>query len=472
MLRSIGMAIIAVAVIAILATLTVLPVILALLGRHINALSLTRFIHIGPSHTSASTQSRGGWYVLSEWVMRGAIPIVFCVVALLLVLGSPFLNAKFSLSGSTALPTGTSARIVADRLSQDFPNQNKTTMDIVVQTTGSPLSSENLARLNTYVQRVLALPHMSSAQSLVTLDPHLTLAMYQQLYAHPSLNPAVQSASQQRVSGDMTLVTAQANIDPDSAAARALVTKVRSIAAPNGLTMQVGGTTADEVDQFASLDATIPAALAVMLCAILLLLFLMTGSVIMPLKAIVLNMLSLSAVFGSMVWIFQDGHLQRLLDFQASGSLDATEPILIFTIAFGLSMDYEVFLLSRIKEQFDKTGNNRESVSSGLQKTGWLITSAALLLAAVVAVFATSKIIMLKEMGIGLALAVLIDALLIRTLLVPSMMRLLGKWNWWAPRPLQVLWQRIGFQEYESEPETVFPDLDADQDEELVGSNA
>jgi RND superfamily putative drug exporter len=185
----------------------------------------------------------------------------------------------------------------------------------------------------------------------------------------------------------------------------------------------------------------------------LVLLFLMTGSVVMPLKAIVLNTLSLTATFGALVWIFQEGHFEHVLGFQSTGSLDATQPVLIFAIAFGLSMDYEVFLLSRIKEQFDATGDNRAAVASGLQRTGWLITSAAVLLAIVLGAFATSAIVFIKMIGVGLAIAVIMDATLVRTLLVPATMRLLGAWNWWAPAPLRAVWRRIGFSETAARPE-------------------
>ena len=171
------------------------------------------------------------------------------------------------------------------------------------------------------------------------------------------------------------------------------------------------------------------------------------GALLMPVKAVILNMLSLSATFGALVWIFQDGHLQNILHFQSLGSLDSTQPILIFAIAFGLSMDYEVFLLSRIKERFDATGDNQAAIASGMQRTGWLITSAAVLLAVVLGAFGSSKIIFIQEIGIGLAIAVIMDATLVRMLLVPATMRLLGQWNWWAPAPLRVLWRRVGLSE-------------------------
>ena len=223
--------------------------------------------------------------------------------------------------------------------------------------------------------------------------------------------------------------------------------QVRAIPAPGGFVALVTGTTPEQMDQLASLSASIPDALLVIAAAIFVLLFLMTGSLLMPLKAIILNMLSLSATFGALVWIFQDGHLQNLLGFQSIGSIDSTQPVLIFAIAFGLSMDYEVFLLSRIKEHFDKTGDNRAAVSSGMQRTGWLITSAALLLAIVLGAFGSSKIIFVQEIGIGLAIAVIMDATLVRMLLVPATMRLLGRWNWWAPAPLRAIWRRVGLGE-------------------------
>ena len=230
-------------------------------------------------------------------------------------------------------------------------------------------------------------------------------------------------------------------------AAENIVNQVRAIHAPGGLVPLVDGVTAYQIDLLASLQATLPYGLLVIIIAVSVLLFLMTGSLLMPIKAIVLNILSLSATFGALVWIFQDGHLQNLLGFQSTGSIDATQPILIFAIAFGLSMDYEVFLLSRIKERYDATGDNREAVSSGMQRTGRLITSAALLLAVVLLAFGMSKIIFIQEIGIGLAIAVIIDATLVRMLLVPATMRLLGKWNWWAPAPLGAIWRRIGLGE-------------------------
>ncbi len=457
-LRSVGLATIVSALVAMLGALTLLPVLLALLGPRVNALSIQqRIFH--RKQAAVRKQQGGAWYHLSYFVMHWRIPIAIVLITFLLLLGTPFLHAAFATTDERSLPLNASSRIVIEQLEQNFPNQDNATIAIAITTRGNALTAGNLALLNTYVHHIESLSGVSNVVSLVSVNPQLTLADYQQLYAHPALNPLLTAEAKQLANGNVTRVTVTASFDPHANAVQTLVKQIRAISVPIGFTPLVGGDVAQEVDQFASLTSTIPSAVLVMAGAIFLLLFLMTGSLVMPLKAIILNTLSLTATFGALVWVFQDGHLQNLLQFRAFGALDSTEPILIFAIAFGLSMDYEVFLLSRIKEQFDKTGNNREAVAIGLQRTGWLITSAALLLAVVVAAFATSRIMVIQEIGVGIALAVIMDATLVRALLVPAMMAMLGKWNWWAPRPLQALWQRIGLREE-------IPDKESDADRE------
>ena len=454
LLRSIGLAAMSAALVAMVTALTILPALLAILGRHVNALSLQRVFRRRRRARRSTAQARGFWYRLSHVVMRWPVPMVVVTLAVLLLLGSPFLHVSFSTSTESSLPAGTSARFVVEHLKQDFPDQGNSEMDIVIRTRGDALSSQNLAQLDRYVRRVSAIAGVTQVTSLVSIDPRLSLADYQRLYAAPSANAQVAAAAARLAHGNLTEVMVTVNAAARSSAAQAVVRQVRSIAVPAGFTPLVGGDTAQDMDLFADLRASIPHALLVIAVAIFVLLFFMTGSLIMPLKAIILNTLSLSATCGALVWMFQDGHLQNLLGFQAIGSLDSTQIILIFALAFSLSMDYEVFLLSRIREQFDSTGNNREAVARGLQRTGWLITSAALLLALVVGAFATSKIIFIQELGVGVALAVLMDATLVRGLLVPAMMSLLGAWNWWAPRPLRALWQHARLKEAEEAPFT------------------
>jgi RND superfamily putative drug exporter len=394
------------------------------------------------------------------------------VLAILVTLGLPFWRVAFSTPDVKVLASNQEARIVSDRLSRDFAQQGNSQLVVVIRTPGDVLSPANLASLETYVDAIKAIPGVVSVESLVTVNPQLSLADYQQLYAHPGANPQLDAMEAQLANGDTTKITVAMQPVDHSPAAVDIVHQVRAIQATGGLTPLVDGTTAYQLDLLASLSATLPYALLVMFVAVSVLLFLMTGSLLMPVKAIVLNILSLSATFGALVWIFQDGHLQNLLGFQSTGSIDATQPILIFAIAFGLSMDYEVFLLSRIKERYDETGDNRAAVSSGLQRTGWLITSAAMLMAVVFSAFGTSKIIFIQEIGIGLAIAVIIDATLVRMLLVPATMRLLGKWNWWAPAPLRAVWRRVGLGESVGYSRNTVSNIDTGELEEIEREKA
>src|SRR5579859_4972470 len=448
-LRSMGEGAIAATLIALLASLTLLPTMLALLGSRVNALSVQRLLRRGRAarRERGANEVSGFWYRLSETVMRRPTPVALAVVLILVALGLPFLRIAFSTPDVKLLPANQDARIVSERLSGDFAQQGSAQLVVVVSTHGDVLSAANLAYLDSYVRSISKIPGVVSAESLVSISPSLTLADYQQIYAHPAANPRFAALAGQLTSGNLTKIVVALRPADQTADAGHITRQVRAIATPGGMTALVDGVTPAQIDLLASLGANLPHALLVIAIAVFLLLFLMTGSLVMPLKAVLLNILSLSATFGGLVWIFQDGHLQTLLNFQSSGTIDATQPILIFAIAFGLSMDYEVFLLSRIKERFDELGDNRAAVSSGLQRTGWLITSAAMLLAVVVGAFATSKIIFIQEIGVGLGIAVIIDATLVRMLLVPATMRLLGKWNWWAPAPLQALWRRVGLSE-------------------------
>jgi RND superfamily putative drug exporter len=449
LLRSIGLAAISAALVAMVAALVVLPALLAILGRRINALSLRGLVQ---RRARARRPQQGAWYHLAHLVMRWSIPVAILIIGLAVLLGTPFLNATFSTPDEHSLPAGASARIVQEQLRQDFAGQGVAELEIAVTTVGSTLSASNLAALNTYVLRLQAVSGVSRVLSLTSLDPALTLQDYQQLYAHPEANPQIARASTQLANGNVTEIVVTTSAPDRSSQAQTLVSTIRKVAVPAGLSRLIGGNSAIELDLFQNLETTIPWALLIMAGAVFVLLFLLTGSLIMPIKALILNTLSLSATLGVLVWGFQDGHLQQLLHFQAIGSLDSTQALLIFALAFALSMDYEVFLLSRIREQYDVLQDNREAVAIGLQRTGWLITSAALLLAVVIGAFASSKIIFIQELGVGVALAILMDATFIRSLLVPAVISLLGRANWWAPRPLRALWKRIGLREQEPTP--------------------
>ena len=452
-LRSMGLGAIGAVMVAMIAALTILPALLAILGRRVNALSIRRLFRRS-SRGERASDSHGAWYRLSQFVMRYPIPVAVLALAVLVTLGTPFLHASFSTPDVRVLPAGQQTRVVSEKLTQDFPNHGASEVVIAIRTPGDALSPDNLAALQAYAGQIASMPNVIQVQSLVTVDPALTLTDYQRLYAQPGASPQLATVAAQLAHGDATKVVVELQSAEFSPATEATTRQIRALTAPDGLQPLVAGATAYQMDLFSNLRATLPLALLVIALAIFVLLFLMTGSVVMPLKAVALNTLSLSATFGALVWIFQDGHFEQLLAFQSNGSIDGTQTILIFALAFGLSMDYEVFLLSRIKEQFDITGNNRAAVATGLQRTGWLISSAALLLAIVLAAFSTSRIIFIQQIGVGLAIAVIMDATLVRGLLVPATMRLLGRWNWWAPAPLRAIWRRIGVSEV-SEPASV-----------------
>jgi RND superfamily putative drug exporter len=256
-------------------------------------------------------------------------------------------------------------------------------------------------------------------------------------------------------SGNRAVVDVAHDLDAFSSDARSLVAHVRGLPAPAGAEVKVGGVTASLVDLLHGLTAKLPWMALWVFSVTFVLLFLAFGSLLLPLKAIVMNLLSLTASFGALVWIFQDGHLSGVLGFTSTGTVEATQPILILAMAFGLSMDYEVFLLSRIREQWDAGGDNTLAVATGLQRTGGIITSAAVLLIVVIGAFATGGITIIKMIGVGMMVAIVIDATVVRALLVPATMRLMGRANWWLPRPLEMVWRRFGIRESEAGPDAL-----------------
>jgi uncharacterized membrane protein YdfJ with MMPL/SSD domain len=402
-LYSMGIAGAIVAVTAATLALTVLPAILAVLGPRVNALAPKR-LQIAAEH-EAQPAGRGFWYRLSHLVMRRPAPIAVTSAAVLIAFGIPFTHVKFIQSDARVLPPTASARQVDTALNRQFPPNRTSPVEVLV---GAPARSSHVKAL---AARINTLPNISATGSAQPVGPRAALIEVAPAY------------------GPLTSQTEQ------------LVRHVRAITAP--VYVSVAGETASFLDLEQSLSAHLPVVLAIVIGATLLVLFLFTGSVLLPVKAVVMNFLTLSAMYGILVFIFQSGHLEGPLSFHSEGALDATQPIFLFAVGFGLATDYGVFLLSRIKEARDAGSPNREAVAVGLERTGRIVTAAALLFAVAIGAFATSQIVFIKELGIGAALAVLIDASIIRALLVPSLMRLLGRANWWAPRPLRRLHERI-----------------------------
>ena len=339
-------------------------------------------------------------------------PAVYATVIVigLLALGAPFLRISWGGTDARTLPAASTVRQVSEALDSQFPVNSTAPIEALVTGARAP------AQLTAYLHRIDAIPGVTGAQ----------------VTGVKATSPGSTSATSRP----------RCPRRPGTSSPRSA-----TLSPPAGATVLVGGTTAGLVDELASLGATLPWMALLVGVSTFVLLFLAFGSVVLPVKAIVMNVLSLSATFGVVVWIFQWGHLSGLLQFTPTGSIDPTMPILMLAIIFGLSMDYEVFLLSRIRERYDQTGDNTASVASGLQRTGGLITSLALLLIIVVGAFSASGITFIKLMGVGMIVALLVDATIIRVLLVPATMRLLGRANWWAPRPLRRLYARYGIRE-------------------------
>jgi RND superfamily putative drug exporter len=389
-------------------SLTVLPAVLTLLGTRVNSLS-PRFLQ-RRAEADARPDENGFWYRLSRFVMRRPAPVATLSALFLIVLGLPFLGIKFNTVDPTILPTSASARQAYDAVSERFPPYRETPIWIDVEGGGPGAAARVAAR----ARRVEGVAEV---------------------------------APPRRLGGGVVAVQAISTDPFASDASQGTVRAIRALPEPPGATVLVGGASADFVDFQASLGGHLPIALAIVVLSTLVILFLMTGSVVLPVKSLLMNFLNLSAVFGLLVLIFQDGRLEGALGYTGSGGLEQTMPVLLFAVAFGLSTDYAVFLLSRIKEARDGGAGETESVAIGLERTGRIVTAAALLFAVATGAFATSQIIFIKQNGIGTALAVLIDASIIRALLVPSLMALLGRWNWWAPVPLRRLHDRFGISE-------------------------
>jgi uncharacterized membrane protein YdfJ with MMPL/SSD domain len=407
-LYSMGLGGTLVALLAALISLTVLPAVLALLGNRVNSLS-PRFLQRRVDRDARPMES-GFWYRLSRMVMRRPAPIAVASAAFLIALGIPFLNLKFTSVDAQVLPEERSARQVDDVLRSEFPPFRDSPVRVLVES-GSPAAVAQVQE------------ELRGTEGIVQVNPPRQLEDGNTVVEAVSDSPFIEERS------------------------RETVTEIRDLPEPSGSQVLVTGATANFVDFQDSLEEHLPIAVAIIVVATLVVLFLMTGSVILPVKQLLMNVLNLTAVFGILVFIFQDGRLEGLLDYTSQGGLEQTMPILLFAVAFGLSTDYGVFLLSRIKEARDGGASDSEAIAIGLERTGRIVTAAALLFAIAIGAFATSQIIFIKENGVGTALAVLIDASIIRALLVPSLMELLGHWNWWAPRPLRRLHSRFGLGE-------------------------
>lgn len=411
-LYSMGIGGIFVALFSVAASLLVLPALLVVLGPRVNAFAPKRFKR---SLEQSPDRSTGFWYRLAQTVMRR--PFVFAAASgvAMIALGAPFLGIKFTGADASVLPADASARQVHDALASEFPPNRTSPVYVAIEATGTDAGD-----VTALADRIRSLPGAAAVDGPRPSGPGLW-----RLDVVPR-DTALASSSER------------------------LVDDIRDV--PTELRVLAGGESAAFVDQRQSLGSTLPLGIAVLVLTTLVLLFAMTGSLALPLKSLLMNLLTLSATFGILVLVFQDGRLEGVLDYTSQGALEMTQPILLAAVAFALSTDYGVFLLTRIKELHDSGLSNTEAVAAGLQQTGRLVTSAALLFCVAVGAFATSEIVFIKELGLGMAVAVILDATIVRGLLVPSLMRLLGEWNWWAPGPLRRLHDRFGLHESAARP--------------------
>jgi uncharacterized membrane protein YdfJ with MMPL/SSD domain len=392
-----GMAIggMAAVLIAMLAALTVLPAALALLGHRIDRLRIPL-----PRRRDRATGG-GGWARLAHSVMRRPVLYVVGVLAVLVLFAAPFTRVQFGGFDERVMPADTSARVVSEAIRADFPGGDVSPISVYVP-------SGDASRL---AGRIATLPGVTAARA-----------------------------------GGPSLVTVTTSAAPTTDEAREVVRGIRALD-PDAL---VTGRAAVDQDLLESLSARLPWMALIMAVATMLLLFLAFGSVLLPIKAVLMNVVSIAASFGVVVWIFQEGHFEDQLRFQSTGFIEPSNLILVLAVLFGLATDYEVFLLSRVREEWDRTGDNTTAVATGLQHTGRIITAAALLLIVVVGGFATGGVSVVKMIGVGMIVAIIVDATLVRALLVPATMRLLGRWNWWAPGPLARVYGRFGIHETEA----------------------
>jgi RND superfamily putative drug exporter len=445
MLRSVGLGGMMTVLLAALAAATLLPALLGVLGHRVNALPvrLPRFRHAKTTRRGdPSGTEHGFWHGLALWVMRRPVATLVPVLAILLLFGAPYLSARLAAPDASILPDYVKSREAYNIMTTRFDGPAQTPIVIAIQTpNGSPLAKDNLIALDRYVRTLAIDPRVQQVDSLVSLDPRLTLDQYLLLYSDPkSIGDPYIAQSVGALAGDhISLVRVVSKYPMLDERTEALVTAIRGTPPPAGLTALVDGGTAGIIDYVNTLYGALPIAALLIFAITYVMLMLLFRSLVLPLKAILMNILSIMASYGALVFIFQQGHLSNLLNFTPLGFVEASGPILMFCALFGLSMDYEVFLLSRVRESWEQTRDNTHSVAVGLERSGRIITSAAAIVILVSLSFAAADLVIVKALGVGMALAVLLDATLVRGLLVPATMRLLGNINWYWPRWLDRL---------------------------------
>lgn len=430
-LRSFAYAGVATVAFAALAAIVVTPAAIMVLGDRLDALDVRRALRrlLGRPEPAPLPIERQFWYRCAKVVARRALPLGLAVVVLLVVLGLPFIGVRPGFPDDRVLPKSASAHQVGDLLRADFAIDSDSEVPVII----TDSSGLDPAEVDRYAADLSRIPDVNSVSSPSGTFVGGTLT-------GPPLAPT-------GVVAGSTLLMVGSSLPLFSEASETQLTRMRAVPEPGGRTTEFGGLAQTNRDSVDAITSRLPLVLGLIAVIMLVLLFLLTGSVVLPIKALILNMLSLSAAFGAMVWIFQDGNLGAL-GTTPTGTLVANMPVLLFCVAFGLSMDYEVFLVSRIREFWLASprtpADNDEAVALGLARTGRVITAAALIMTISFAALIAAQVAVMRLFGTGLTLAVLVDATLVRLVLVPAFMHVMGRWNWWAPKPLARLHARLG----------------------------
>ena len=438
-LSSMGMAGAIVVILAVLYAMTFLPALLAILGPRVDAWRLP-FINAGkPGH------GPGFWRRLATMVMAHPWRILLPASLFLILLGMPFLHIQLGSTNVTGLPKTAESRRGWEQLRSEFPKVDTNPIIVVVHyPDSSPLTAEHIGRIYDLSRWLAKLPAVNRVESIVDLDPAISRSEYVQLFSQPmaQLPQGVQLALKKMVGKDIVMLIAQTSLHAGSDEALSLVRTIRESHPPVDGELMVTGESAFHFDFIETIKQRSPLVIGIVVLVTYLVLFLLLGSILLPLKAVLMNVLSISASYGALVWIFQDGHLATWLHF-TPGPIEAMTPIMMFCILFGLSMDYEVLLLSRVREEYGQTCDNTRAVARSLERTGRMITGAAAIMASVLFAFGLADLTVIKAIGIGMGIAIVMDATIVRTLLVPATMRLLGRWNWWAPGTMVRLYRLL-----------------------------
>ena len=466
-LTSIGLGGSIVVVSSVLFSLTFLPAALGMLGPRVNALSVDGLLRRLGLRRGDRTGRTSRWETVAHAVMRRPFAVLVPVLLLLFALGSPFFRLAQGVPDATVYPAGVPSRDAWVALTTEFRQGETTPIVVLVEPAASPTSEAGILAVSRFAEQLASQANVDRVEGPFSLvNPATGKAMTPeqvvQLYAAPagSLPPQLEDAVEKLKAAYIRAGTVRLDVisplKSTEPAGTGQVSQLRQLGKPDGISsVHYGGSAAIGEDFLTSQSDRMPWAIGTTLLASAIILFFLFGSLAIPIKAVVMTLLSLTASFGALVWIFQEGNLHDVLNFQPLGYTIAGNPVIMFATLLGLSMDYEVLLLSRVQEAYRRTGDNATAVAEGLAKTAGVITGAALIMVTVFAAFALADTITIKSIGVGMALAVALDATIVRVLLVPATMRLLGAWNWWAPGILGRFAERLGFSHVEDDSDLV-----------------